>query len=1011
MFLLASVSLSAQVVKGAGLWYFNGVPNVTPSVATGTEIAYSINNKALYKWNRTTSAWVVVVQDSSITNELQDLILSNDTLSLTLSDSIVLMAQYRNHVWEITNLSDTTSITGDIEGDIAYTSTGDTIAFRGATVWLPFTGGGGGGTFNSFNIAGDTGSSIVTDGQTVTIAGGYGINTAESGGTVTVTADTSQLVTPSDISTFVSGAVDSIAVLQDSIVVGYSEGVEVTRDTIGFPVPDIADIPGLADSLAAHPSGTGTNLRIPLWTGTNSLGNSTLLQSAAGLTLDANLAFRLTGGTTASRPTGAAGLLYYNTTLSALQYYRSSAWATPLLSATDQGIGFAGRLFYADATTGFATQSVDLFWDQSNSRLGIGTTSPVKSLDVIGTANLRAGVSIGSGYSAIAPPSGGAIIEGKLGIGTSSPSTSYQMSIFGSVFSYFTMNNTNSGTGPTDGFQFGLESTGDANLVLREAGALGIFTNNTQRMSISSAGLVGIGTASPDRLLHSEISGSATNTIGYTYRGSHITSSTAAAGFGAGIELEAESAGGTNRVSATIENPYTTATNAAEVSDLVFKTMRAGTLTESLRSLGNGTLQIATLTGTATQMVGATAGNILTTFSPGYGLAFASGALRADTTALKAQFLPLTLSGTTTVNTDGQTLRFRDAGGYPNIQMTSAYGIIESDANTYFLAGFPTVGTARAQAAELMVISAGAGGAVEIEADSIVIDATLPANTNATSVLVRDAVTKRLEEKAISALETTWLKTELEAGNTVSISGDAANSFEISNILDLTIGTTNDISLQSAVQAGIVAGTNAYIESGAGGIDISADNGADQIRLNGTVKLQAGTDNGAADLIAGYVDSVLTQVEIGAGVELSAGTLQTTQCFGYNSEALVALTAVTATPDTVFAADDLSPCNFAFDADTGSYTYTGETRYFKATIAGQVIGEGNGEYASFTLYKNGSPTNASSQVTLELDPVNFNTQAVIQLASGDVVNVRVLTTDPGGENFDILNYSLIITEI
>lgn len=235
LFLLASVSLSAQVVKGAGLWYFNGLPNVTPSVATGTEVAYSINNKSLFKWNRTTSAWVAVVQDSSITNELQDLILSGDTLSLTLSDSVILMAQYRNHVWEITNLSDTTSVIGDIEGDIAYTSTGDTIAFRGASAWLPFTGGGGGGTFNSFNIAGDTGSDIVTDGQTVTVAGGYGINTAETGGTVTVTADTSQLVTPFDISTFVSGAVDSIAILQDSIVVGYSEGVEVARDTIGYP--------------------------------------------------------------------------------------------------------------------------------------------------------------------------------------------------------------------------------------------------------------------------------------------------------------------------------------------------------------------------------------------------------------------------------------------------------------------------------------------------------------------------------------------------------------------------------------------------------------------------------------------------------------------------------------------------------------------------------------------------------------------------------------------------------
>lgn len=52
-----------------------------------------------------------------------------------------------------------------------------------------------------------------------------------------------------------AGAVDSIVVLQDSIIVGYASGVEVTRDTIGnvggisLPIA-ISDVTGLADSLA-----------------------------------------------------------------------------------------------------------------------------------------------------------------------------------------------------------------------------------------------------------------------------------------------------------------------------------------------------------------------------------------------------------------------------------------------------------------------------------------------------------------------------------------------------------------------------------------------------------------------------------------------------------------------------------------------------------------------------------------------------------------------------------------
>jgi len=137
-----------------------------------------------------------------------------------------------------------------------------------------------------------------------------------------------------------------------------------------------------------------------------------------------------------------------------------------------------------------------------------------------------------------------------------------------------------------------------------------------ERMRITSAGRVGIGTASPDRLLHPELSDAVTNAMVFPLRLTHITSGTAAAGSGAGVEFEAESAGGTNRVAGTIENPYTTATNAAEVSDLVFRAMNAGVLGEKLRVLGNGTLQIGTLSGTASKIGAFTSGNIATVVTP-----------------------------------------------------------------------------------------------------------------------------------------------------------------------------------------------------------------------------------------------------------------------------------------------------------------------------------------------------------------------------------------------------------
>lgn len=63
----------------------------------------------------------------------------------------------------------------------------------------------------------------------------------------------------------------------------------------------------------------------------------------------------------------------------------------------------------------------------------------------------------------------------------------------------------------------------------------------------------------------------------------HTSSGTAAAGFGTGILLQAESAGGTLRSVGELQAVLTTATDAGEVSAWVFKTMVAGSLIEVAR--------------------------------------------------------------------------------------------------------------------------------------------------------------------------------------------------------------------------------------------------------------------------------------------------------------------------------------------------------------------------------------------------------------------------------------------
>ena len=82
----------------------------------------------------------------------------------------------------------------------------------------------------------------------------------------------------------------------------------------------------------------------------------------------------------------------------------------------------------------------------------------------------------------------------------------------------------------------------------------------THRLVITSSGNVGIGTVSPDRLLHAEVSDAGASAVAYAARFSHITSAAATAGFGTGYEVELEDGSGTNRVTAFHETILTEAT-------------------------------------------------------------------------------------------------------------------------------------------------------------------------------------------------------------------------------------------------------------------------------------------------------------------------------------------------------------------------------------------------------------------------------------------------------------------
>ena len=118
-------------------------------------------------------------------------------------------------------------------------------------------------------------------------------------------------------------------------------------------------------------------------------------------------------------------------------------------------IGSGGDIsFYADNGT-----SQGLYWDASTERLGLGTTTPVQVLDVRG---------------------------GNIAV---SSADTYQTTV--------NIDNTD-----TNGRHYGLHSTGSNNT----AGRFRIYDYdaNAERMTITSGGNVGIGTASPSSIFHTE---------------------------------------------------------------------------------------------------------------------------------------------------------------------------------------------------------------------------------------------------------------------------------------------------------------------------------------------------------------------------------------------------------------------------------------------------------------------------------------------------------------------------
>lgn len=242
-----------------------------------------------------------------------------------------------------------------VAGSIWYDTTANTVKFYNGSATQTLSSGGG--TVTSVSAGtGLAGGPITTTGS---------LSLASSG----VTPGTYAKVTVDTYGRVTTGAALAVADLPGSVVLA---GGQVAGGAMTLGTTDNFSLTLLTNNASSfHITNTGL-------VGIGTLTPQAKLEVAG---TDSILVPRGTTGQRSGSPID--GMIRYNTTTLKMEAYQNGSWVDMVNSGGTLGGMTAGRIPYA-ASASSLTDTANLFWDNTNTRLGVGTNTPGATLDVNG---------------------------------------------------------------------------------------------------------------------------------------------------------------------------------------------------------------------------------------------------------------------------------------------------------------------------------------------------------------------------------------------------------------------------------------------------------------------------------------------------------------------------------------------------------------------------------------------------------------------------------------------------